>query len=112
MVCDQQYCLYHTHMADRDGNSFIEPAFAPGTAEKFVTQGTLLGYTGDYNGSSARTIWVHLHFSIVKDDGNGRFLNELEFTNTLDPSPYLGMAVNYQCVPVSSGCTAQPVCER
>ncbi len=112
MVCDQQYWLYHTHMADRDGSSFIEPAFPPGTAEKFVTQGTLLGYTGDYNGSSARTIWVHLHFSIVKDDGNGRYLNELQFANTLDPSPYLGMAVNYQCIPTASGCTAQPVCER
>lgn len=32
---------------------------------------------------------MHLHFSIVKDDGNGRFLNELRIENTLDPSPYL-----------------------
>ena len=107
----EQIWLYYAHMADRDGNSFIEPAFPPGTSELFVEQGTLLGYTGDYNGNAARTIWVHLHFSIVKDDGNGRFLNELEFSNTLDPSPYLGMALNYECSAAASGCTAQPSCD-
>ncbi len=93
---DEQIWLYYTHMADRDGNDFIEPAFAPGTTDFFVEQGTLLGYTGDYNGSSARTVWVHLHFSIVKDDGNGRYLNELDFDNTKDPSPYFRMNMNYR----------------
>lgn len=107
----RQIWLYYTHMADRQGSSFIVDAIPPGTTEMFVEQGTLLGYTGDYNGNSARAIWVHLHFSIVLDDGNGRFRNELEFANTLDPSPYLGMAVNYRCVPVASGCTGQPLCE-
>jgi hypothetical protein len=106
-----QIWLYYAHMADREGNSFIEPAFPPGTSELFVEQGTLLGYTGDYNGNSARTIWVHLHFSIVQDDGNGRYLNELEFANTLDPSPYLGMAVNYHCEAAASGCVSQLICE-
>ncbi len=89
--------LYYTHMAGQAGNSFIDAAFPPGTQEKFVKQGTLLGYTGDYNGNSPRPIWVHLHFSIVLDDGHGRYLNELEFANTVDPSPYLGMNVNYAC---------------
>ncbi len=107
-----QIWLYYAHMADREGNSFVEPAFPPGTSELFVEQGTLLGYTGDYNGNSPRTIWVHLHFSIVKDDGNGRFLNELDFANTLDPSPYLGIAVNYECASPAAGCTAQPTCEN
>ncbi len=107
-----QIWLYYAHMANREGNSFIEPAFPPGTSELFVKQGTLLGYTGDYNGNSPRTIWVHLHFSIVKDDGNGRFLNELDFANTLDPSPYLGIAVNYECAATTAGCTAQPTCEN
>ena len=106
-----QIWLYHAHMADSEGNSFIDDAFPPGASEVFVEQGTLLGYTGDYNGNSARSIWVHLHFSIVKDDGNGRYLNELEFNNTLDPSPYLGMAVNYQCIPATAGCTLQATCE-
>jgi hypothetical protein len=78
----------------------------------FVEQGTLLGYTGDYNGASPRTIWTHLHFSIVLDDGSGQYLNELDFSNTIDPSPYLGIAVNYQCVPAAAGCTAQPTCEN
>jgi hypothetical protein len=37
---------------------------------------------------------MHLHFSIVLDDGQGNFRNELQIDNTLDPSPYLGLAVN------------------
>lgn len=101
----QQIWLYYTHMADREGNDFIEPAFEPGTYGTFVEQGTLLGYTGDYNGTSPRPIGTHLHFSIVRDDGRGRYLNELAFANTLDPSPYLGLAVNYQCPGAGSpGC--------
>lgn len=100
----EQIWLYHTHMADREGNDFIEAAFPPGTQELFVEQGTLLGYTGDYNGNSARDVWVHLHFSIVKDDGNGRYLNELEFSNTLDPTPYLGLPVNYKDAPAEMVC--------
>ncbi len=108
----EQIWLYYAHMADREGNSFIVDAFPPGTDERFVEQGTLLGYTGDYNGNSLRTIWVHLHFSIVKDDGNGRYLNELQFDNTLDPSPYLGMSLNYQCDVTASGCTDIPRCQN
>ncbi len=100
----EQIWLYHTHMADREGNDFIEAAFPPGTHEFFVEQGTLLGYTGDYNGNSARNVWVHLHFSIVKDDGNGRYLNELEFNNTLDPTPYLGLPLNYYNASAEMAC--------
>ncbi len=107
----QQIWLYYTHMADRAGNDFIEAAFPPGTYGEFVEQGTLLGYTGEYNGESLRDIWVHLHFSIVMDDGNGRYLNELDFNNTLDPSPYLGMSVNYACGESASGCTEHATCE-
>jgi murein DD-endopeptidase MepM/ murein hydrolase activator NlpD len=101
--------LYYAHMADRDGDSFIEPAFPPGTREIFVEQGTLLGYTGDYNGDALRDIWVHLHFSIVLDDGNGRYTNELQFANTLDPSAYLGLPLHHGC-PGEMQCTAEPAC--
>jgi hypothetical protein len=110
---DMQVWLYYTHMADTDGNDFIEEAFSPGTREVFVKQGTLLGYTGNFNGNSFRGVWVHLHFSIVKDDGSGKYTNELEFKNTLDPSPYLGYPVNYHCAAaetVVSICTPNPVC--
>lgn len=100
----QQIWLYYTHLADQAGNDFIEEAFPPGTKELFVEQGTLLGYMGDYNGRSARTVWVHLHFSIVQDDGNGRYLNELEFNNTLDPTPYLGLPLNYHTPAASMTC--------
>lgn len=93
---DRQIWLYYTHMADRNGNDFIEPAFEAGTRELFVEQGTLLGYTGNYSGNPANPVGTHLHFSIVLDDGNGRYLNELNFNNTIDPSPYLGLDVHYQ----------------
>jgi hypothetical protein len=107
----RQIWLYYAHMADRDGNSFIVGAFPPGTREVFVEQGTLLGYTGDYNGDSLRDVWVHLHFSIVKDDGSGRYANELEFTNTLDPSSYLGLPTNFVCSAPVIECTADPTCD-
>jgi hypothetical protein len=90
---DEQIWLYYTHMADKAGDDFIEPAFDRGAREVFVKQGTLLGYTGNY---SPRDVWVHLHFSIVKDDGNGRYLNELDFNNTKDPSPYFQMNMDYR----------------
>jgi hypothetical protein len=107
----RQIWLYYTHMADRTGeHSFIADAFPPGTRDKFVSQGTLLGYTGDYNGGSPRQVWVHLHFSIVLDDSRGGYLNELEFDNTIDPSRYLGMAVNYNCAPDVPTCASDPLC--
>jgi murein DD-endopeptidase MepM/ murein hydrolase activator NlpD len=90
----EQIWLYYAHMADERGNDFIEPAFERGVSELFVEQGTLLGYVGNYDGNVPSRIGTHLHFSIVRDNG-GRYTNELEFANTLDPTPYLGMQVNY-----------------
>ncbi|MCB9421293.1 MAG: M23 family metallopeptidase [Ardenticatenaceae bacterium] len=107
-----QIWLYYTHMADQDGNDFIEAVFPAGTRELFVKQGTLLGYTGNYNGDSDRQVWVHLHFSIIRDDGNGRYTNELDFNNSIDPSPYLGRALNYQCSTDPQICSASPECHQ
>ena len=90
----RQIWLYYTHMADRNGNSFIAEEFPAGTAEKHVEAGTFLGYQGNYSGDPNNPVGVHLHFSIVEDDGNGQFKNELEIENTLDPSPYLGLPLN------------------
>lgn len=90
----RQIWLYYTHMADSQGNSFILPDFPPGTYERFVPAGTLLGYQGNYSGDPLNPVGVHLHFSIVLDDGNGWFRNELDIRNTLDPSPYFGLALN------------------
>ena len=81
-------------MADPKGNAFISADFLPGTTEQYVEAGTLLGYQGNYSGDPGNPIGMHLHFSIVKDDGRGRFLNELKIENTLDPSPYLGLKGN------------------
>jgi len=89
-----QIWTYYTHMADPQGNSYISDAFPPGTEEVFVTAGTLLGYQGNYSGNPDNPTGVHLHFSIVKDDGNGGFLNELQIKNTLDPSPYFNLPLN------------------
>lgn len=101
---EKQIWLYYTHMADRNGNDYIEPAFPPNTREFFVEQGTLLGYMGNYSGNPTNPVGIHLHFSIVKDDGNGRYTNELDFNNTIDPTPYLGMSVNYQDASGRIGC--------
>lgn len=90
----RQIWLYYTHMADPYGNSFISSEFPAGTFEKFIEAGTLLGYQGNYSGDPNNPVGVHLHFSIVEDDGTGQFKNELDIKNTLDPSPYLGLPLN------------------
>ena len=91
---DRQIWVYYTHLADSAGNSFIAADFPAGTSEKFVESGTLLGYQGNFSGDPNNPVGVHLHLSLVKDNGNGGFLNELEIRNTLDPSPYLGLSLN------------------
>lgn len=91
---DRQIWTYYTHMASPNGESYVAPDFPPGTIEKYVPAGTLLGYQGNYSGTPNNPVGVHLHFSIVKDDGQGNYLNELEIGNTLDPSPYLGLPLN------------------
>jgi murein DD-endopeptidase MepM/ murein hydrolase activator NlpD len=90
---DRQIWVYYTHMADPEGNSFISPDFPPGTSETYVEAGTVLGKQGDYSGDPGNPVGVHLHISIVKDNG-GRFMNELDINNTYDPSPYFGLALN------------------
>jgi hypothetical protein len=90
----RQIWLYYTHMADPYGNSFISEEFPPGTFEEYVEAGRLLGYQGDYSGDPNNPVGVHLHFSIVEDDGTGQFKNETDIKNTYDPSPYLGLPVN------------------
>ena len=87
----RQIWVYYTHMADPEGQAYISADFPPGTEEHFVEAGTLLGYQGNYSGDPLNPVGMHLHISIVKDDGTGRFLNELKIENTLDPSPYLGL---------------------
>ncbi len=107
----QQIWTYYTHMAGIDGNSYILPTIPPGTQEMPVKQGMLLGYQGDFNGQSWRQIDTHLHFSIVKDDGSGHFLNETDRANTLDPSPYLGMRLNSACADRPPLCRPDIFCE-
>jgi peptidoglycan LD-endopeptidase LytH len=90
----RQIWLYYTHMADPSGNSFVSSEFPAGTSEKYIEAGTLLGHQGNYSGDPNNPVGVHLHFSIVKDDSTGKFTNELEIGNTLDPSSYLGLPLN------------------
>ena len=89
----RQIWVYYTHMADANGNSFIDANFPPGTSEKPVEAGTLLGRQGDYSGDPNNPVGVHLHISIVKDKA-GQFMNELDINNTYDPSPYFGLSLN------------------
>lgn len=90
----RQVWAYYTHMASPNGESYIAPTYPPGIQEVYVEEGALLGFQGNYSGTPGNPVGVHLHFSIVKDDGSGHFLNELEIENTLDPSPYLGLPLN------------------
>jgi murein DD-endopeptidase MepM/ murein hydrolase activator NlpD len=91
---DRQIWTYYTHLADPQGNSLIDAAFPPGTMEVFVPAGTLLGTQGNFSGTPGSPTGIHLHFSVVLDDGEGQFLNELAIRNTLDPSPYFNLALN------------------
>lgn len=90
----RQIWVYYTHMADPNGNSFVSEQFPAGTSEVYVEAGTFLGYQGNYSGNPANPVGVHLHISIVEDDGLGNFKNELEISNTYDPSPYFGLPLN------------------
>ena len=90
----RQIWVYYTHMADPNGKSFISSEFPAGTKEVFVEAGTLLGYQGNYSGDPNNPVGVHLHISIVEDDGFGKYKNELEIDNTYDPTLYFGLPLN------------------
>jgi hypothetical protein len=91
---EQQIWIYYTHMADEVGRSYISKDFPPGTLDQFITAGTLLGYQGNYSGNPGNPTGVHLHLSIVRSDATGAYKNELNISNTLDPSPYFGLPLN------------------
>ena len=91
---EQQIWVYYTHMADEAGRSYISKDFPPGTYNRFITAGTLLGYQGNYSGDPGNPTGVHLHLSIVRSDETGTYKNELNISNTLDPSPYFGLTLN------------------
>jgi murein DD-endopeptidase MepM/ murein hydrolase activator NlpD len=95
-------------MADPAGNSLIVDAFPPGTREVFVSAGTLLGYQGNYSGTPGSPTGIHLHFSIVRDDGQGMYLNELDIRNTVDPTPYFGLSLNIEDNPTEIPLCRQP----
>ena len=102
----RQIWVYYTHMADTQGNSFISSEFPMGTEEVYVEAGTFLGYQGNYSGDPYNPVGVHLHISVIRDNGFGRFKNELEIENTYDPSPYFGLPLNANLNPDTI-----PVCE-
>jgi len=87
----RQIWTYYTHLADPEGRSFVSSDFPTGTSEQYVEAGTVLGHQGNYSGDAENPVGMHLHFSIVQDDGTGHFKNELKIENTLDPIPYLGL---------------------
>jgi murein DD-endopeptidase MepM/ murein hydrolase activator NlpD len=95
----RQIWTYYTHMADRQGVSFIDAAFPPGASEVWVEAGTLLGKMGNYSGAPGNPTGTHLHFSIVLDDGLGGFRNETVLANTLDPSPYFSRPLDFTSNP-------------
>lgn len=103
----RQIWVYYTHIADANGRSFISSEFPPGTTETYVEAGTFLGYQGDYSGDPNNPVGVHLHISVVRDDGSGHFKNETDINNTYDPSPYFGLRLN-----AAENPDRIPVCEN
>ncbi len=107
---DRQIWTYYTHFADQGGSeSYIAAQFPPGTFEVFVEAGTFLGYQGNYSGDPNNPTGLHLHFSVVKDDGQGNFTNELDINNTYDPTPYFNLPVNQHENPDQFPLCDQPV---
>ena len=102
----RQIWTYYTHMASKEGESFIVDDFPAGSEEVYVEAGTLLGYQGNFSGDPLNPTGMHLHFSVVKDDGKGVYLNELDIRNTYDSSPYFNLPVNHKNNPNSF-----PVCD-
>ena len=47
----------------------------------------------------------------MTDNGLGDYLNELDFNNTVDPSPYLGIPVNYRCLAINEDCRPLMNCD-
>jgi len=92
----RQIWTYYTHLANQGGDSFISDEFPAGTFEAPVKAGTFLGYMGDFSGDPGNPTGLHLHFSVVKDDGQGGFANELKIRNTYDPSPYFHLPLNHR----------------
>ncbi len=90
----RQIWTYYTHMADKNGKSYIAADFPPGTSEVFVKAGTLLGYQGNYSGSANISGGSSPAFFHCSFDSEGNFENELEIGNTLDPSPYFNLPLN------------------
>jgi hypothetical protein len=108
LMPSREIWVYYTHLADRDGTSFISAEFPPGTSEKYVEAGKLLGYQGNYSGNPANPVGVHLHISIVKSDGFGSFKNELDIDNTYDPSVWFGLELNARANPGQIPLCGQP----
>lgn len=102
----RQIWTYYTHMASQEGESYIVDGFPLGTHEIYVEAGTLLGYQGNYSGDPVNPTGMHLHFSVVKGDGSGSYLNELDIQNTYDPSPYFKIEFNNNNNPDD-----YPICE-
>ena len=67
----RQIWTYYTHMATEEGLSYISDEFPPGTYEKLVEAGTLLGYQGNYSGDPNNPTGIHLHFTRSPRYGEG-----------------------------------------
>jgi hypothetical protein len=81
-------------MISASGNeSYILDDFPPGSIEMPVMAGQVLGYQGVWSG---RIYWpkpIHLRFAVVNDVANSASIDEV-LKNAVDPTPYLGIALN------------------
>jgi murein DD-endopeptidase MepM/ murein hydrolase activator NlpD len=88
---------YYTHGGCERNNLIRACGFPAEHARGIRGAGTVIGVSGEYGGNLR--IGLHLHFSIVKSDPQGAYMNETVLANTLDPSPYLGMQLQANRLP-------------
>jgi hypothetical protein len=104
LMPSREIWVYYTHMADRDGSSFISANFPPGTSEQYVEASS--GYQETIR-ATANPVGVHLRLH-RKERWFRELQNELDIDNTYDPSPWFGLELNARANPGQIPLCGQP----
>jgi hypothetical protein len=82
---------YYSGMAAANGiDSYVNPDFPLGSESVPVKAGQIIGYEGTWNGKPQWPKWIHVHFAVVKAEGDS-FPDSFTSATLLDPTGYLGL---------------------
>ena len=88
---------YYSSIAAANGtDSYVAQDFPLGATSIPVKTGQLLGYQGSWSGKPFWPAWMHMHFAVVRAMEQDVFPSELTLKDTLDPTPYLNLALRPQ----------------